>query len=196
MKKENIFKRIFRAIRFKSKNYVSLYGVFEKNPSIDPDHPQPKDLASTQMISIAPSKNEAMAAVDKVIYFNHFEHYKLWCETRNLTIGCREPSWDQYKKDVITLKGYNEEFGNYSIYCMSYSPKNVATFLRVFSKTAPLLMDYEDPTELHTYLAQNSQGSVGINIPTYLYQLIDVDKTDGEKIKSIFTLLHDQPKEK
>ena len=141
-------KQILKAIYFRMKNYMSLYGVFEKDSSIDPSNPNPKDLAKTHLITIAPSKRDAMAAIDKVIYFNHFTHYKLWCETRDLKIGCREKSWIKYKIDVIGRRDYNHEFDQYAVYSMSYSPKNVASFLRVFNKTAPLLMDYEDLGEL------------------------------------------------
>lgn len=186
-------KQLFRAIYFRIKNYMSLYGVFEKNPTIDSFKPKAADLASSHMITVAPSKKDAMAAVDKVIYFNHFEHYKLWCETRNIKIGFHEKSWLDYKQTVIGRQEYQQEFRQYSIYCMSYSPKNVAEFLRVFSGTAPLLMDYEETAELGRYLKQHSQGSFGIDIPQYLYQLINVDEIDGGKIKSLFAKMCNDP---
>lgn len=175
----------------KRKKLVELYGVFEKKIDMNNAAYQrvsPQALAGAQLLTVTPTKKDAFAAIDKLIYFDHFDHYKLWCDAHSETVGVREKSWIQYKRDVITLKTYQEEFNTYSVYSMAYSKQNLASFLRVFSKCKPLLTDFEDPQELQNFFAAMSKENGAVGVPLYLFKLMGADPTDGEKLSILFDM--------
>lgn len=190
--KKPLFLRLKRALRIRNANkakMISFFGVFDRTAGITQELITVEDLQNVPLITVAATEKEAFDAVDKLIYFDHFGHYKLWCECRSLPVGAREESWKQYKRDVITVKGYQEEFHTrYAVLCMSYTPQNLTIFLRMFSKCRPLLTDFEDPKELAFYIMTNANKDGAVSLPVYLFNLIDADPIDGAKVKELFDL--------
>lgn len=182
---KNLFRRL-REYRLSKNKAVVLYGIFSKR---DPGfsgfatnaHPTPAQLLQQyQPVTVAPTKKDAMRAIDKLIYFDYFDHFSLWCDSHGYQDTCAwvYPSWDQYKRDVIGLQSFKEEAAKYSVFALTYSRGDMASIIRIFTHCRPLFLSYEKSQELQTYALSNP-----LIIPQ-LSEVIQKDVVDGVKIKA------------
>lgn len=172
---------------------ILLCGVFIKKdenaevPSLP--NPTPTQLMQHyELITIAPTPKDASLAIDKLIYFNHFDHFNLWCQSHGYTDTCSAlfPSWEQYKRDVIGKEDYDKEMKNFSVFTLTYSQEEVSSILRTFFGCKPLLLPIELPVELQNFLSRRSDPTTNTtSIPIYLAKLIDADTIDGPKIQAL-----------
>lgn len=197
---KNLFSKL-RQRRLARNTAIILYGIFEKK---DPDfsgpstpHPSPIELMQHYTpVTIAPTREDAMKVIDKLIYFNHFDHFALWCDSHGYTDTCAwtYPSWTQYKRDVLTLDTIKTESEKYSAFALTYSRKDISSIIRMFSHCEPLLLPYEKDVELQAYLNRTPILS------GHLASIIAADTVDGAKIKNAITqiqkITETQPSEK
>ena len=182
-------------LRKLSKNKaIVLYGIFLKKeldttPDIDTTDATPAQLMQHyDIVTVAPSYQDACKVLDKLVYFNHFDHFSLWCQSHGYTDTCAAtfPSWEKYRCQVIGQDTYNEEIHKYSVFTLTYTCDDLASILRIFSNCRPLLLPYEMPIELQSYLSHNSDPTTNTtSIPMYLIKLLDSDVVDGLKIKAL-----------
>ena len=186
-KLKQFFKKLKR-MRLDHNEAIVLYGLFEKK---DPNFagfksvtPSPLDLMKNYTpITVAPTKKDAIQAIDKLIYFKHFEHFALWCQSHGYIETCAwtYPVWDQYKRDVIGRETLKEESAQYHVFALTYSRRDLASIIRMFSHVEPLLLPYEKEAELQSYLLHTPI------LADPFAQLIASDTVDGAKIKNAIT---------
>lgn len=177
---------------------IMLYGVFFKKES-DSDsedtskvsNPSPAYLMQHyDIITVVPTYKDAHQALDKLVYFAHFDHFALWCQSHNYADSCSalSPAWEQYKRDVIGKDDYKEEIKKFSVFTLTYTREDLAGIIRVLSKCRPLLLPTESPIELQNYLSHQCNPETNTTaIPMYLIKLMGLDVVDGPKLTSLLT---------
>ena len=96
-----------------------------------------------QILTLTETKDQAMEFGYKYLRMKHFDHFKMWCELRNLDVTDIE-SWDSY---FVTVLPY-EEKAKYVIIKKIYTHDEMAAFMRMFLRCAPIGCDYENDQEL------------------------------------------------
>ena len=78
----------------------------------------------------------------KYLRLKHFDHFKMWCELRSLSIDS-EAAWATYFTKVLTY----EEKAGYAIAKQTYKLNNLAAVLRMFGGCFPLGCSFDTETE-------------------------------------------------
>ena len=84
------------------------------------------------------TKDQAIEYIETALFMNHKDHYKMWCELRNLELGAN--SWNTYKK----VTGIHNPYFYKKVY-FDYS--TLASILRVQCDYVPLGCSFESPEE-------------------------------------------------
>lgn len=95
-----------------------------------------KGLVKFQCITY--TEDQAIEYIETVLFMNHKDHYKMWCELRDLELGA--DSWGAYKKITGVHNPYFYKKVNFN-----YS--TLASMLRVQSDYTPLGCSFELPEE-------------------------------------------------
>lgn len=188
-----MFKKLFKKIkarRLARNDVIVLYGIFKKkDPSFQgfsEVNPSPAELMKHYTpVTVAPTRKDVKKAIDKLIYFNHFDHFTLWCYAHGYKDTCAwvYPTWDQYKRDVLSKDDLKEEASQYSMFPLIYTRGDVASLIRTISQCDPLLLPYEKDIELPTYLTRHA------TLPDHLATIIATDTVDGAKLRQFFSEL-------
>lgn len=141
------------------KKSVRMYAVFSK---ASPDIP----------VTFTSSFDEATHVAQLLIYKNHYAHFKLWCALHNISPVPPYPS-DAYDDYLLSLYGapdpsdpdadFDTSFSTkeipdtdiFSIKELSYSPDDIASFLRMFTQCFPLDLRYDHLEEYERFILDN-----------------------------------------
>lgn len=189
---KNFFKQL-KERRLERNNKIVLFGIFEKkDPSFEgfkTAQPNPIDLMKYYTpVTVAPTRKDVIKAMDKLIYFNHFDHFSLWCASHGYQDTCAwvYPYWDQYKRDVLSPQELKEEAAQYGVFTLTYSRQDVSSLIRTISQCEPLLLPYEKDIELPSYLSHYPI------LPDHFAKIIVADTVDGAKLKNFFATVRDE----
>ena len=159
------------------------------------------DMTKDEPVYYASSREEALLAVNKRIYFNSIIHYNLWCSYRELKPGFLTPSWKKYYETVVVGRGF--DFSDpespdidyiYSIMRVTYLTEDVASFLRTFAQTQPLFLPNETDSEVYSYIYNQgfNEYSLNFEVPDSLNTIFSQDEQAQEKIKEALENLKEQ----
>jgi len=101
---------------------------------------------------ISLTEEEAIEACFRILYIKHIDHYALWCELRDMTMGISEESWAKYVQDVLGghEKAFTEEF---KVVCSTHTYAEIVSMLRSFVGTTTILgLPSETPGETLAFL--------------------------------------------
>lgn len=176
-----------RSLPKEERKSILVYGIFPFTEN--PIDEKGEVALSSSPITYVTTREQAYAVVDKLIYMRHFNHYKLWCDLRSLPVGFLEDSWTEYAENLASSDGFDDE-DKFTIIELYYSPNDCAAFLRMFCECTPLLLPFENPEELKSYINNTitslDHENPGIpesfkkvleiespNISTKIYEIID-----------------------
>ena len=94
-------------------------------------------------IYICADRDQAIIAVNRILFLQHYIHYNLWCEHRNLSPN--EDSWNLYVEQNILQQDIDKE---YDIAKIEYTPEMIASLFRMFSGCVPMGLDFELDEEM------------------------------------------------
>lgn len=100
------------------------------------------DDRSTSLLTIVNNKKQAKAYANAFLRLEKINHFKLWCEYRNLDVS-DTLAWEQYVQDCVQ----EEELNSYRIKTCRLNKDFVLSTLRDSSKCLPLGLGYEETSE-------------------------------------------------
>ena len=106
------------------------------------------ELNPVNFLTLTCSKKDAIEFAYTYLKIQHIEHFKLWCDLRELDYNT-EMAWELYSRKCIT----KEELKRYRIRKVSYTFNAVASMLRMFGRCNPIGCSFDTPTE-YNYLKQ------------------------------------------
>lgn len=121
--------------RKKDKSIELLFILDESNPYLD------EDKLILNILSVVATQEEAEEYIDKRLFTINFEHFKSWCELRNLAIG--KDSWLQYKLLVYNPYYYEKTKVDYH---------SIASLMRMFYGCTPIGCSYDTIIETSALL--------------------------------------------
>lgn len=130
-------------------------------------------------VYIAPSYEEAIYAVERIVYLHHAPHFIQWCQARNLTPDLGD-SWVQYTDAVLVddeTGGYSDPADRFLVAQADFSFGDITGFARAFFDVKPLLIENTCLAELKK--VKDATGSV----PEFYNDLAAVDETAKEALK-------------
>ena len=96
----------------------------------------------TKFLCITNKKEEAIEYIIQHFKFLKMEHFKMWCNCRNLNIN-DDAAWFKYFNDVVTVEEKNE----YQVNKIGYTHSNLSALLRMFSGCVPIGCSFDTPAE-------------------------------------------------
>lgn len=158
---------------------LTLYTVYPcptGNPQDFIDTPSDQDDSAA--VYIAPSYEDALYAVERLIFLNHSTHFLQWCEVRNL-IPDFSTVWNQYTAaTLIDETGYYADPADrFLIAQAKFSFEDLVGFVRSFYDIKPLLIENTCLAELKK--VKETTGT----IPEFYEDLAKADETAKEALK-------------
>lgn len=181
-------------LNFITKQKVTIYGVYKGPLSL-------VDVDADSPVYYAATREEALFAVNKLLYYSNIVHYNLWCMYRNLEAGFLKPSWCDYYKTVIMNRTVDETNPDeddfdyiYSVMATTYQADDIATVLRAMSLIQPLFIPTETTTEHTSYLYNRGfdEYSGSFLVPENMKTIYDQDKEVHEKVDQILNYLNEE----
>lgn len=153
------------------------------------------DFDKVTPITFTSTMAEAVAAVDRLYYIRRGEHYKGWCNLRNVPEnerGFHTVSWAEYEESTETGVRFEED---YQILQLIYTIADVANLLRLESNCAPLFLPFEREGELRDYFITQFQRTQRLVVPGTIMGLMaldpDIDRVVHEHFDTVVKELKD-----
>lgn len=113
----------------------------------------------TQPLCFTSSKEETQQVIEKQIYINHYEHFKMWCNLRGVTPSIDSDAWYDYYIGLSESSGSDDPRDRFYIIDAYYSLDDIASFMRMFAHCPPFDLPHERPEELETYIVESGLSS-------------------------------------
>lgn len=165
---------------------VTLYTVYPcptGNPQDFLDSFSDRDEADAAYI--APSYEEALYAIERMVYIHHAPHFLQWCKIHGITPDLGN-TWVEYSDTVLTDEtgSYADPKDRYLIAQADFSFGDLTGFARSFFNIKPLLIENTCLVELKK--VKETTGS----IPEFYEDLAKVD----EMAKEVLEIFHEKVK--
>lgn len=136
---------------------------------IDKENPE-------RFLTLTCNKKDAVDFCYKFLRIKKFNHFKLWCDLRNLNTADNS-SWDLYYNQCVTP----EEKRNYIIRKIVYKFNDVAAILRMFGGCMPVGCSYETKSEYEYLNYKLETQKATKNIAETLQNVFSKAKEELEK---------------
>ncbi len=100
----------------------------------------------SNFLTVTCTKEDAIEYAYTYLKIQHVEHFKLWCDLRELDYNSKE-AWNLYSKKCLTT----EDLKRYIIRKITYTFNELTAILRMFGNCPPLGCSFDTPTE-YSYL--------------------------------------------
>lgn len=128
----------------------------------------------TKYLSVVTNKNDALRYVEKLLQIEHYSHYNLWRELRNLEDN--DESWKTYLNTCID----DETKCKYVVSKVYYKQADLAAIIRMFCGCIPLGLPYDIQHE-YLYL-QEKLKNIDTNLAEDLQKAIEEDEAQANDL--------------
>lgn len=135
-------------------------------------------------IYYAHTKDQAARAVATYIFADAYDHYKAWCQDRFQggfnVLKHGKPTSEAFSLYARTTGLLEEDNNPYRIAMATYTAAEITTILRSYSRSVPLGLAEESPTEFLEYISSHYSSFLGLSSsgsqePKVMSVLIDTD---------------------
>lgn len=109
---------------------ITLFAVYDKKEN------------PTKFITLTLYKKEADEFIYNLLRISHFEHFKSWCEIRNLDVN-DDSSWSKYLCNCLSI----EDINRYVIHKVIYKLGDVVSIMRMFGGCIPIGCSFDTECE-------------------------------------------------
>lgn len=117
---------------FRKNKEITFYAIYDKREE------------TGVFINVTETKTDALEFIHRRLRIEHDAHYSAWCKLRDYNVKDTK-AWFEYYQNVIE----SDEKSNYIVKEIKYTPKSIASILRMFMTCTPLGCSFELPVE-HT----------------------------------------------
>lgn len=128
-------------------------------------------LQDSRILSITPTRKEALEYIDKRIMVNNTDHFVSWCSVHGLD-RLNSSSWKKYRQTVL----HESVFREFTLIELIYGKDDIARIFRLMYGYIPVGASYEEPVEYLNVLEKLSEEDLQDLADALEIDVDDIDK--------------------